>query len=197
MLKIGITGGIGSGKSTVAKVFAVLGIAVYYADAAAKALMNTDEALKAALIKAFGAALYADGQLNRALLASMVFNQPEQLRLLNSLTHPATIADATAWMSRQQGLYALKEAALIFESGSQEGLDYVIGVYAPASLRLQRVMQRDGSSREQVQSRMQQQIDENIKMRLCDFVIVNDDMTPVIPQVLAIHSRLAREAAAQ
>ncbi len=190
MLKIGLTGGIGSGKSTVAKVFEVLGIPVYYADAEAKAIMNTDPVLKEALTKHFGEALYTSGQLNRALLASLVFNNPEKLSLLNSLVHPATIAGAAAWMQQQHAPYAIKEAALIFESGSQQDLDYVIGVYAPSNLRIQRVMQRDGITAGQVRSRMLQQISDTIKMRLCDFVIVNDDEQAIIPQVLKVHERL-------
>jgi dephospho-CoA kinase len=190
MLKVGITGGIGSGKSTVARIFNVLGIPVYDADSRAKVLMNTDAALKNALTAAFGDAIYQDGVLNRTKLAALVFNNEAKLAQLNAIVHPATIADAAAWMQQQQAPYALKEAALIFESGSQEGLDHVIGVFAPAALRIQRAMQRDGSSREQVLARMGKQISDTIKMRLCDFTIVNDEFQAVIPQVLAIHEKL-------
>ncbi len=195
MLHIGLTGGIGSGKSTVARIFEVLGIPVYYADGAARRLMQEDVALKQALTEVFGQELYAGEQLNRQLLAGMVFNNPAKLVQLNALVHPVTIADAAAWMVQQEAMhpaapYTLKEAALIFESGSQRGLDYVIGVHAPKHLRLQRVMQRDGISREAVQERMSKQINETIKMRLCDFVITNDEQTPVLPQVLALHEQL-------
>jgi dephospho-CoA kinase len=187
MLRIGITGGIGSGKSTVSKIFEVLGIPVYYADDASKRLMNEDEALKEKLQSIFGNETYVDGQLNRAYLSSVVFNNEEKLLLLNSIIHPATIKDAEEWMLRQTTPYAIKEAALIFESGSQEYLDKVIGVYAPAAVRIHRVMQRDKVTREEVQSRMNKQIDEDMKMRLCDYVITNDEQELLIPQVMKLH----------
>ncbi|GAB2814171.1 dephospho-CoA kinase [Ferruginibacter profundus] len=191
MIKVGITGGIGSGKSTVAKVFEVLGVPVYYADDAGKRLMNEDEGLKQKIKQAFGEAAYVNGQLDRKYLAGIVFNNPAQLALLNSFVHPATIADAEKWMQQQTTPYAIKEAAIIFESGAQEHLDYVIGVYTPAPLRIQRTMQRDGISRDEVIARMNKQIDETIKMRLCDFVIQNDEQELVIPQVMALHQKLS------
>ncbi|MCC6288176.1 MAG: dephospho-CoA kinase [Chitinophagaceae bacterium] len=190
MLKVGLTGGIGSGKSLIAHIFEVLDIAVYYADAAAKTIMNNDEILKAEIIKHFGAESYADGMLNRKYIASKVFGNNEQLTLLNSLVHPATIRDAEKWMQQQTSPYTIKEAALIFESGSQEHLDYVIGVYAPKSLRILRTMQRDNISRDEVLKRMNNQINEEIKMRLCDFVIYNDEQKAILPQVLALHEQL-------
>ncbi len=188
MLRIGITGGIGSGKSTVAKIFETLGIPVYYADDASKKLMNDNEELKKAIQKNFGSATYTDGKLNRKQLSSLVFNDPGKLALLNSIVHPATIKDAEEWMQKQTAPYAIKEAALIFESGSQEHLDKVIGVYAPSTIRINRVMQRDNVSRDEVISRMKRQIDEEIKMRLCDYVIVNDEQQLLIPQVLHLDS---------
>lgn len=190
MLKVGITGGIGSGKSTVAGVFETLGIPVYHADTAAKKLMQEDAALQAAIVEAFGEAVYENGVLQRAKLASMVFNNKEKLALLNSIVHPATIADAERWMQAQKAPYVLKEAALLFESGSAEGLDYVIGVWAPEALRIKRVMARDKVSRNEVLQRMAHQIQENIKMRLCDFVIRNTEQELVVPQVLEIHRQL-------
>ena len=190
MLKIGLTGGIGSGKSTVAKVFEVLGIPVYYADDAAKRLMNEDEALKQNIKKTFGQAVYKDGQLNKKYLADIAFNNPDKLQLLNALVHPATLQDSKKWMQQQTSAYAIKEAALIFESGAQEQLDYVIGVYAPAPLRIQRTMQRNSIIREEVIARMDMQLDETIKMRLCNFVINNDEQELLIPQVIALHNKL-------
>ncbi|MDB5253560.1 MAG: dephospho-CoA kinase [Flaviaesturariibacter sp.] len=190
MLKIGITGGIGSGKTTVAKVFALLGVPVYYADEAARRLYATDAALQAALRAEFGDDLFATGTLDRGLLASRVFPFPERLALLNSLVHPLTIADANTWMKAQTAPYVLKEAALLFESDAAAGLDKIIGVSAPKPLRLKRAMDRDGASREAILDRMSRQIDESIKMRLCDFVIVNDEQQAVIPQVLELHRRL-------
>ena len=190
MLKIGLTGGIGSGKSLVARIFEVLGIPVYYADTAAKEIMNNDEVLKAEIIEHFGAESYTSGLLNRKYIASKVFGNKEQLALLNSFVHPATIRDAKRWMQQQQTPYSIKEAALIFESGSQQHLDYVIEVYAPKSLRILRTMQRDNISRDEVLKRMSNQINEEIKMRLCDFVIYNDEQKPLLPQVLALHEKL-------
>ena len=190
MLKLGITGGIGSGKTTVAKVFEVLGIPVYYADDAAKRLMNTDEKLKEKIQLQFGNDVYKDGRLDRKYLAEIVFKNPEKLQLLNALVHPATLKDAERWMQDQSTAYSLKEAALIFESGAQEQLDYVIGVTAPAPLRIQRTMQRDGITREEVIARMDKQMDETIKMKLCDFVIKNEEQEMLIPQVLQMHEKL-------
>jgi len=190
MLKVGITGGIGSGKSTVAHIFETLGIPVYYADDAAKRLMNEDEGLRLQVQQLFGDAAYTNGQLNRAYLSAQVFNNPDKLAMLNSLVHPATIADAARWMQQQTAPYAIKEAALIFESGAQENLDKVIGVFAPKAVRIKRVMNRDGITREEVMARMNKQINETIKMRLCDYVITNDEQQLLIPQVLAVHKTL-------
>ena len=190
MLKLGITGGIGSGKTTVAKVFEVLGIPVYYADDAAKKLMNTDEKLKEKIQLQFGNDVYKDGRLDRKYLSEIVFKNPEKLQLLNALVHPATLKDAERWMQNQSTAYSLKEAALIFESGAQEQLDYVIGVTAPAPLRIQRTMHRDNITRVEVILRMDKQMDETIKIKLCDFVIKNDEQEMLLPQVLELHKKL-------
>ena len=187
VLKIGLTGGIGSGKTTVAKIFEVLGVPVYYADEGAKRLMNEDENLRAAIQKQFGEDSYKNNELNRSYLAKKVFNDPLQLEILNSLVHPATINDATAWMNAQQTPYTVKEAALIFESGSAEQLDYVIGVYAPLQLRIKRTMERDKLTYDETVKRMSNQLDENIKMKLCDFVLTNDEQQLLIPQVIKLH----------
>lgn len=193
MLKVGLTGGIGSGKSTVAKIFEILGIPVYYADDAAKRLMNEDEDLKASIIKHFGTESYINNQLNRSWIASIVFNDEEKLALLNSLTHPATIRDSNEWMRKQTSAYTIKEAALIFESGSDAYLDYVIGVKAPAPLRISRTMQRDHITEEEVLKRMARQMNEETKMQRCDFIIVNDEQQMIMPQVLALHEKLSRQ----
>ncbi len=190
ILKVGITGGIGSGKSTIAKIFSVLGIPVYYADDASKRLMNEDGLLKEKIELAFGKETYANGLLNKAHLSSIVFNNPEKLALLNSIVHPATIEDAEKWMQQQTAPYALKEAALIFESGSNTKLDKVIGVFAPVEQRIKRVMKRDNISEEAVKARMSKQMNEEEKMRLCDYVITNGEQDMVIPQVLKIHGLL-------
>jgi dephospho-CoA kinase len=200
MIKVGLTGGIGSGKTTVAKIFELLGVPVYYADDAAKRIMNEDEELKTAIQKHFGRDSYKNGELDRTYLASKVFNDSFQLEILNSLVHPATIRDAARWMSQQfaesggQTPYAIKEAALIFESGAAEQLDYVIGVYAPAELRIKRTMERNNSSYDEVVKRMNNQMDEKIKMKLCDFVIFNDEQQLLIPQVIELNEKFQRLA---
>lgn len=191
MLKIGITGGIGSGKSTVSKIFEILGIPVYYADDRAKDILNRDADLADRVREHFGEAVYDEnGQLDRKYLGNIVFNDKDKLALLNSLVHPATIRDSEAWASRQQAPYVIKEAALLFETESFHYLDRIIGVYAPQPLRVHRVMKRDHVTRNDVLARIYKQIDETIKMRLCDYVITNDEQQLVIPQVLALHQEL-------
>lgn len=194
-LRVGLTGGIGSGKSTVAQVFEVLGIPVYYADLQAKRLMNTDPELKEAIIKNFGRESYIKGELNRAHLSSLVFNNSDKLQLLNSLVHPATMKDGEAWMRNQTSPYAIHEAALIFEAEVNTRLDYVIGVSAPEELRIQRTMERDNISREEVLKRLQQQLEEDMKMKRCDFVIHNNEEELLIPQVVDLHKKLLTMAA--
>ena len=189
-LRVGITGGMGSGKSTVAAVFTTLGIPVYQADDAAKRLMNEDESIKVQLKKHFGEATYSNGVLNRAHLADAVFHNKEKLELLNSIVHPVTIADGEKWMHQQTTPYAIKEAAIIFESGSQRYLDFIIGVAAPVTLRIFRSMKRDNLSKEEVNARLNRQMDDNIKMKLCDTVIINDEQQAVLPQVMKLHEKL-------
>ena len=191
MLRIGLTGGIGSGKTTVARVFATLGIPVYFADDAAKRLMNADPELKKKIINTFGENIYTEKGLDKKLLASIVFNDREKLDMLNALTHPVTIRDAQEWIERQKAPYIIKEAALLFESGAAEKLDRVIGVYAPQHIRVKRVVDRDGISVEEVMKRISRQIDEEMKMKLCDHVIVNNDLKLVLPQVLALHEQFS------
>ncbi|MDB5250378.1 MAG: dephospho-CoA kinase, partial [Segetibacter sp.] len=171
MLKIGLTGGIGSGKSVVAAIFKVLGIPVFDADREAKVIMEKDEQLALSIQKIFGKESYTGQKLNRPFLANLVFNDPFKLEQLNSLVHPVTIEAADSWMDLQTTPYVIKEAALMFEAGSASSLDYIIGVHAPHAIRLKRVMERDHVTREQVLERMNRQISEVIKMKLCDFVV--------------------------
>lgn len=192
MLRIGLTGGIGSGKSTVAQIFEVLGIPVFYADAEARRIMNEDEGLKQSLVEHFGPESYKDDQLNRAHIASIVFNDKEKLELLNSLTHPVTIQYGQDWMLKQTTPYAIHEAALIFEANVNKRLDYVIGVRAPLKLRIKRTIDRDGATEEDVLKRMNGQMDEDKKMKFCDFVLINDEKELLTPQVLKLHEELLK-----
>jgi dephospho-CoA kinase len=190
MLRIGLTGGIGSGKTTVARIFEVLGVPVYYADDAAKQLMNEDAAVMEAVIKQFGEGAYTNGVLNRTYLANIVFNDPEKLKLLNSIAHPATISHAKNWMTKQDVPYIIKEAALLFESGSSLDLDYVIGVSAPEHLRIARAMRRDNISEADVRKRMDRQMNELDKIKRCDFVLMNDEASSLIEQVVELDKKL-------
>lgn len=194
MIRIGLTGGIGSGKSTVARIFNVLGIPVYSSDDASKRLMNEDEELKENIIRSFGEQSYTEGRLNRKYLAGQVFSDRNKIELLNSLVHPATIKDATAWMEKQTAPYIIKEAALIFESGSDKYLDAVIGVKSPLSLRIERTMKRNNVTAAEVEARIKLQMDEEEKLSLCDYIIVNDEHQMLIPQVLLLHERLLKKA---
>ncbi len=190
-LKIGITGGIGSGKSTAAAIFEVLGIPVYYADSRAKWLMVHDEDLVAAIKKLFGKQAYLDGRLNRAHIAEIAFNNPEKLKKLNALVHPAVKLDYEQWHTQQKNVpYTLKEAALLFESGAANELDAVIEVFAAQKIRINRVRQRDGLTRKQVLSRIRNQMPEKEKRKLADYVLINDGKKGLINQVLALHKKI-------
>ncbi len=197
MLRIGLTGGIGSGKSTVAKIFEVLGIPVYYADDAARKLINEDENLKKEIVQHFGIDAYANGKLDRTYISKIVFNNKAKLELLNSITHPAVMHHSEEWMKAQTSIYTIREAALIFESGIDKNLDFVIGVSAPENLRIERTMQRDGITKELVLARMKNQIDEDEKMKRCDFIIYNNEQQLLIPQVLDLHKKLSESGLPQ
>ena len=174
----------------VARIFTALGIPVYYADDAARRIQQEDPAVKKQIIELLGDEAYVNGKLNRSFISGVVFADKSKLEQLNAIVHPATIRDAENWLSAQTTAYAIKEAALIFESGSQRDLDFIIGVTAPIQLRIQRTMARDGATEEQVRHRMEKQISDRIKMRLCDAVIVNDEKQLLIPQVLELHYKL-------
>ncbi len=189
MLKIGITGGIGSGKTTVCKIYEVLGIPVFYADAAAKELMYTDLLLRENIIKDFGDQSYSqEGQLNRKYLSSIVFNDEQQLKKLNALVHPAVFSFFDTWVSEHiSAPYIIKEAALLFESGSHKMCDQTVLVRSPEALRISRIIKRDEISFEEVRLRMKRQFTDEMKEKLADHVIMNDEESLLIPQVLALH----------
>jgi dephospho-CoA kinase len=190
MLKVGITGGIGSGKTTVSQVFETLGIPVYYADLEARKLIQTNDVLKREIINVFGEGAYKNGIYQRQYIASIVFNSTEKRDLLNALIHPATIRHVAQWMKSQNSPYTIKEAALIFESGSEKQLDFVIGVTASTETRINRVMQRDNLDRNAVLARIQSQMDEEEKMSRCDTILVNDGDDLLLPQIEQLHQKL-------
>lgn len=199
MLKVGITGGIGSGKSTACRIFALLGVPIYEADARARWLQIHDQLLRQQIIEHFGVESYLpDGSLNRSYLAQTVFNCPEKLQLLNSLVHPRVREDTAAWIEAQKMAgksYVLKEAALLIESGSYKQLDRLIVVTAPEDLRISRVLQRDPyRTVEEVKAIISRQLPEKEKIKLADFVIYNDGKQMLIPQVLTIHRQLLAQA---
>lgn len=195
MLKIGITGGIGSGKSTVVKVFEQLGVPVFIADDQAKELMNTDLELIAEIKQVFGENVYTPkGELNRTMLASLVFNAPDKLKLLNALVHPATIRAFENWCKRHQDKpYVLKEAAILFESGTYKQNDLNILVTAPEEIRIKRVIKRDASDEEKVRSRIKNQMPDEEKSKLADFILVNDEQSALIPQIVSLHHKFSKK----
>ncbi|MHC8949622.1 dephospho-CoA kinase [Sphingobacterium hungaricum] len=194
-LKIGITGGIGAGKSLVCKLFKTLGVPVYDADSEAKSLMVSNPELKEALIAAFGKETYlADGQVNRKFLADQVFNNETELKKLNSIVHPIVIQHGKDWAEAQTYPYSIKEAALLFESGSYKALDKIILVTAPEAIRIQRVMERDGVTEEQVKDRISKQMADADKQALADFILLNYGKTSLIAQVYELHQLFLKEA---
>lgn len=191
-LRVGITGGIGAGKSLVAEIFKTFGIPVYASDLMAKKLMSEDPGLKAAIQETFGPEAYRDDDINRPFIASKVFEDKDNLTRINELVHPVVIKDYDVWERRQHGApYTIKEAALLFESGSFKDLDRVILVIAPKNLRIQRVLMRDiQRTREDIEHIIASQMSDMEKKKRSDYVIVNDGQNMVIPQVLDIHRDL-------
>ena len=187
MLKIGLTGGIGSGKTTVAKVFKQLGIPVYASDDRAKALMTEDVALRSALCSQFGDKAFVDGILNRAYIASKVFYNKKALEQLNALVHPAVEADFLAWYDIQISPYIIKEAAILIESGGHKRLDQIILVQAPEEIRISRVLKRDGGEQSHVLARMKEQWSDMQKEAHAQHIISNDGKSSVLEQVLKLH----------
>ncbi len=195
-LKVGITGGIGAGKSIVTRIFSILGIPVYSADDRAKWLMSHDPELSKSIIKEFGSDSYlSDGTVNRAFLATTVFADPEKVKKINSFVHPIVSQDFLKWAEAQTAPYVLKEAALIFETGGQKSLHYTINVSSPLKIRMARILLRDTQrSEEQVNQIINQQMPDDEKNELADVVIKNTDNKLLIPQVLSIHEKLLKQS---
>ncbi len=192
MIKVGITGGIGSGKSTVCKVFEVLNIPIYYADDRAKWLMQHDKKLIEGVKQLLGPSSYLkDGNLDRKYIASIIFNDKDKLAKMNALVHPAVWLDGEKWNeAHKDSPYTLKEAALLFESGGYQLMDKMICVYTPKEVRIKRVIERDQSNKEEVLARMDKQMLDEEKMKLSDFIIHNYGTHSLIDQVIEIHRQL-------
>ncbi len=187
---IGLTGGIGSGKTEVARLFALLGASIYTADEVSKRLLDSNEALRVEIANAFGKDLYQHSKLNRKAFAAIIFGNDKSLALANAIIHPFVFADFKKWSERnQEQSYLVMETAILFESHANERMDKSITVYSPLEIRISRVIKRDGCSREDVLRRMKFQITEEEKLKMTDFVIYNDEEHMLIPQVLALHKQ--------
>ncbi len=193
MIKLGITGGIGSGKSTVCSIFEMLGVPVYYADDRAKQIMTANKEVKKAIIDIFGKqAYFSNGRINRKFIAEIIFQQPEKRKLLNAIVHPAVLEDGRSWNASQKAAVTLKEAALLIQSGSYKEMDYVILVTCPPDVRIPRVMRRNKMSKQEVLNRIQSQMSDDEMRQFADFVIQNDGQVSLIHQVLNIYKAIIK-----
>jgi len=193
IFQVGITGGIGSGKTLVCRVFEKLGIPVYYADSRARWLMNHEPALIEGIQQLLGAESYRGGELQGEYVADRVFRDPEMLNRLNGIVHPAVRNHYIQWVNNQDDAdYVIEEAAILFESGAYRFLDYNVLVFAPEELRIRRVMDRDGVSEEEVRLRMKRQMKEEDKKKLADKVINNDETGMLLPQIISLHRRILK-----
>ncbi|WP_299317545.1 dephospho-CoA kinase [uncultured Maribacter sp.] len=190
MIIIGLTGGIGSGKSTVATMFKELSVPVYDSDQRAKYLMNTSVIINKQLVQLLGDEAYEKGKLNRPYIAAKVFNDSELLAKLNNIVHPVVRQDFIDWTNEQDSCYVIQETALLFENKSQELYDDVILVTAPKEIRIERVLSRDNSTREQVEARMNNQLEDKIKLELANFIIENIDLERTREKVLQVHASI-------
>ncbi|MDP1745480.1 MAG: dephospho-CoA kinase [Bacteroidota bacterium] len=194
MIKIGITGGIGSGKTTVCKVFELLGVPVYYADIEAKQILDSNLEVRSNILNTFGNSVLNDEKkIDKKKLASLVFNNKENLEKLNSIVHPAVREHFENWLQQHSTQkYILKEAAILFESGSYKLVDKVIAVVAPLALKISRTMQRDKVTQAEVELRISNQLNDDEKIKRSQFVIHNDEQQLLIPQILNIHDQITK-----
>lgn len=197
MYKVGITGGIGSGKSTVCAILAEFGVAVYDSDSRAKRLMNEDNTLRERLVERFGSEVYCAEGLNRIYLAERVFGNPEELKALNAIVHPAVMDDFDRWALEQEGSYVVLESAILFEASLDRRVDVSVAVMAPEELRIERAMQRDGAQREQIVARMNNQISDQERVARAKYTIVNIDIDNLRSDVEQLHRRLSYVAQTQ
>lgn len=193
MIVVGLTGGIGSGKSTIAAMFHELGVPVYNSDERAKHLMNTSKKIRKQLIELFGKKAYLEGNLNRTYIAKKVFNDTDLLEQLNQIVHPVVRKDFLKWTKKQNASYVIQETALLFENNAQELYDSVILITAPKELRIERVLSRDESTNEQIIARMNNQLDDQTKLELANFVIENIDLKTTALKVLEVHEAILND----
>ena len=190
MIKVGITGGIGSGKSTICNFFALLGIPVFNADLEAKRIMNESALIRSKMMMNFGKDIYLPNQtIDRKKLAGMIFNSPSLLQKVNFIIHPEVRNYFFEWSNRQNSPYVVHEAAILFESGFYEMMDYTILITAPEQLRIDRVMKRDGNSAEEIKDRMSKQWTDDEKMKLADITIINDNRELVLPRLIELDKK--------
>lgn len=194
MIRVGVTGGIGSGKSTVCRLFARKGAAVYDSDSAAKRLMEEDASLRAAIAGRFGAEAYRGGRLDRAYLAGIVFRDSGAIADLNALVHPVVRRDFTEWTARQQGDYVVLESAILFDAGLEGWVDRTVAVLAPRELRIERTCRRDGTTPEEVARRIAAQADDETLCRRADYTLVNIREEELEPAVAELDRRFRHEA---
>lgn len=190
MVVVGLTGGIGSGKTTILKFFESFGIPIYIADDEAKALMNRSKVIKRKLIQLFGESAYINGKLNRTYLASKIFNDKSLLSKMNAIVHPKVASHFNRWLNKQNAPYVIKEAAIIFENNLENQYDYIITVVADEHLRIERVMKRDNASVEKIKSIISNQLPDSEKIKKSDFVITNNDLDSAKAQVTAINQQI-------
>jgi dephospho-CoA kinase len=191
VLKVGITGGIGSGKSIVCQIFDILGVPIYHADERAKYLVNTSPIIRTEIISVFGTNSYSAEGYNRKYIADIVFNNADQLNRLNKIIHPRVALDFEKWFKEHNGAkYILKEAAVLFESGAYKTMDRIIVVDAPIELRINRLKERDPVSEKEIRNRMNSQWTADKIKSMADWIITNDDNTLILPQILTIHNQL-------
>lgn len=196
MYKVGITGGIGSGKSTVCDMLGECGVAIYNSDVRAKELMACSAPLRVALIERFGEEVYTAEGINRSYLAERVFGNAEELAALNAIVHPAVMADFDEWAESQEGEYVVLESAILFEAGLQDRVDVVVSVLAPEALRVERAMARDGASRESVEARVRSQMSDDERIDRSKYAVVNIDIEELREDVEQLHRRLSYDSRA-
>lgn len=192
MITVGLTGGIGSGKTTIANYFIELGVPVYFADDQAKRIMNSFKKIKKKLIAEFGKDTYKDGELNRAYLAAIVFNDKDKLEIINHIVHPEIAKHFSKWITKQKANYIIQENAILFENDTASKFDYIITVTAPVELKINRVLKRDATTKDAVLSRMDNQWDDAKKTQLSDFIIHNINLIETKKQVVKLHKKLLK-----